>query len=63
MSRTERSSRRVASKAGRILADPDADPAAKSLAGSTLTQAPDRTWRDRRRQRRRRRSRGYAEEN
>ncbi len=64
MSRTERrSSRRRASKGGRFLADPDADPDAKSFAGPTLTQAPDRAWRDRRRQRRRRLARHYGEGN
>ena len=62
MSRTERrSSRRRASKGGRFLADPDADPDVKSFAGPTPTQAPDRAWRDRRRQRRRRRARHYGE--
>lgn len=62
MSRTERrSSRRAASKGGRNPTDPDADRDAKSFAGPTLTQKPDRAWRDRRRQRRRRLARRYGE--
>lgn len=38
----EQTSPRVASKAGRTLADPKATKAQKSIAGSALTQARDR---------------------
>lgn len=42
MHRKERTSRRVASQAGRILRDPAATSREKTLAGSALSQAPDR---------------------
>lgn len=61
MSRTERTARRLASRAGRFLADRGADPASKSLAEPAPTEAPERTRRDRRR-RRRRRGREYSED-
>lgn len=41
----ERSSKRLASLAGRTLHDKNADPAKRSLAASVLTQAPNRTRR------------------
>lgn len=61
MSRTERTSRRLASRAGRFLAGRTTDPASKSLAEPAPTEAPERTRRDRRR-RRRRRTREYTED-
>lgn len=42
MSRNEKTSRKVASKAAKILSNPRSSKAAKSVAGSALTQAPDR---------------------
>jgi hypothetical protein len=42
MQKKERTSRRVASQAGRILRDPSASAREKTLAGSALSQAPDR---------------------
>ena len=41
MARNEKTSKSVASKAAKILRDPKASKAAKSVAGSALTQAPD----------------------
>ena len=41
-SKGEETSDKVASTAGKILQDPQASKAAKSLAGSALTQAPDK---------------------
>jgi hypothetical protein len=38
----ERTSAKVASKAAKILSDPKATPEAKSVAGSDLTQAPNK---------------------
>lgn len=43
MARNERTSASVASKAARVLRDPNASPEAKSVAASALTQAPDAT--------------------
>ena len=37
----ERTSKKVASKAAKILRDPKASKEEKSIAGSALTQAPD----------------------
>ncbi len=42
MTKSERTSRRVASEAGRILRDPGASSREKTVAGSALSQAPDR---------------------
>jgi len=42
MARNERTSKRVASKAGRLLRKKSTSKATKSVAGSALTQAPDR---------------------
>lgn len=42
MAKNERTSKKVASKAAKILREPKATKAAKSVAGSALTQAPDR---------------------
>lgn len=42
MARNEKTSKRVASKAAKILRDPKASKTAKSVAASALTQAPDR---------------------
>lgn len=42
MAKNERTSRKVASKAGKILRDPKATKAEKSVAASALTQAPDK---------------------
>lgn len=42
MSKNERTSASVASKASAVLRDPNASPEAKSVAASALTQAPDR---------------------
>jgi hypothetical protein len=53
MDKFERTSRRVASQAGRILRDPDASSREKTVAGSALSQAPDRSA-ERRHTRRRR---------
>jgi len=41
MAKSEHTSKRVASKAAKILGDPKASSAAKSVAGSALTQRPD----------------------
>jgi hypothetical protein len=42
MARNEKTSKSVASKAGRILRDPKSTKAEKSVAGSALTQRADR---------------------
>jgi len=42
MARNEKTSKAVASKAGKILRNPKSSKAAKSVAASALTQAPDR---------------------
>jgi len=42
MARNETTSRKVASKAARLLANPKTPKAVKSVAASALTQAPDR---------------------
>jgi hypothetical protein len=42
MARNEKTSKKVASKAGKILRNPKSSKAAKSVAASALTQAPDR---------------------
>lgn len=43
MARNERTSPKVASKASKIMRDPKATKAEKSVAASALTQAPDRS--------------------
>ncbi|MFO1429859.1 MAG: hypothetical protein U1F76_06925 [Candidatus Competibacteraceae bacterium] len=45
--RNERTSRRVAAMAGKVLRDPDASSEERSLAASALTQAPDKPTRKR----------------
>jgi hypothetical protein len=42
MAKNEKSSSKTASLAGRVLSQKSATKAAKSLAGSVLTQAPDK---------------------
>lgn len=42
MAKNEKTSASVASKAGKILSNPKSSKAAKSVAGSALTQAPDK---------------------
>lgn len=42
MSKNERTSKAVATKASKVLADPKSTKAMKSIAASALTQAPDR---------------------
>jgi hypothetical protein len=42
MATNEKTSAKVASKAAKILANPNSSKAAKSVAGSALTQAPPR---------------------
>ena len=42
MARNERTSKRVASKAGKQLANKKSTPAQKSVAASALTQAPNK---------------------
>ena len=42
MGKNEKTSKKVASKASKILRNPKSSKAAKSVAGSALTQAPDR---------------------
>ncbi len=42
MSNNEKSSKKLASLAGKVLQQKSATEAAKKLAGSVLTQAPDR---------------------
>ena len=41
MTRYERTSKKVASKAGKLLSNPKTPKAVKSVAASALTQAPD----------------------
>lgn len=43
MARNERTSPKVASKASKIMRDPKATKAEKSVTASALTQAPDRS--------------------
>ena len=42
MARNEKTSKKVASKAAKILSNPKSSKAAKSVAGSALTQAPNK---------------------
>lgn len=42
MSKNERTSKAVATKASKVLADPKSTKAMKSIAASALTQAPNR---------------------
>lgn len=42
MAQNEKTSKRLATLAAKVLADPKASEDAKSLAGSVLTQAPDK---------------------
>jgi hypothetical protein len=42
MAKNERTSKSVATKASKVLADPRSTKAMKSIAASALTQAPDR---------------------
>lgn len=42
MAKNERTSKAVATKAGKILADPKSTKAMKTVAASALTQAPDK---------------------
>ncbi|MCX7563430.1 hypothetical protein OS176_07740 [Xanthomonadaceae bacterium XH05] len=42
MSKNEKTSKGVASKAAKLLRNPASSKAVKSVAGSTLTQAPNR---------------------
>lgn len=42
MAKNEKTSKRVASKASKILRNPKSSKTAKSVAGSALTQAPDK---------------------
>lgn len=42
MGKNEKSSPRVASKAAKVLSNPNSSKTAKTLAGSVLTQAADR---------------------
>lgn len=42
MARNERTSAKVASKAGKILSNPKSTPSQKSVAASALTQARDK---------------------
>lgn len=42
MARNEKTSKKVASKASKLLKSPRTSKAVKSVAGSALTQAPDR---------------------
>jgi len=42
MASNEKTSKKVASKASKILRNPKSSKAAKSVAGSALTQAPDK---------------------
>ena len=48
MIRNEQTSKRVASKASRLLANPKTPKAVKSVAASALTQTPDRKGRSKR---------------
>jgi hypothetical protein len=45
MAKNERTSRSVASKASKLLSNPKTPKPVKSVAGSALTQAPDRKGR------------------
>ncbi len=42
MAKNERTSKSVASKASKVLADPKSSKAMKSIAASALTQSPDK---------------------
>jgi hypothetical protein len=42
MAKNEKTSKKAASTAGKILRDPKSSKEAKSIAGSALTQAPDK---------------------
>ena len=42
MAENEKTSKRLASLAAKVLADPNSTPEARALAGSVLTQAPDK---------------------
>ena len=42
MAKNEQTSKRVGTKASKVLRDPNASKAAKSAAGSALSQRPDR---------------------
>jgi hypothetical protein len=42
MARSERTSKSVASKAGKLLANPSSSKTVKSVAASALTQAPNK---------------------
>lgn len=42
MAKNEKTSRKVASKASRLLSNPKTSKAVRSVAGSALTQAPDK---------------------
>jgi len=42
MAKNERTSKKAASNAAKVLRDPKSSKAAKSAAGSALTQAPDK---------------------
>ena len=42
MARSERTSAKVASKAAKVLSNPASSKTAKSIAGSALTQAPNK---------------------
>lgn len=49
MAKNERTSRRVASKASKLLANPKSSKAVRSVAASALTQAPDRKGKSKKR--------------
>lgn len=51
MAKNEKTSKSVASKASKILRNPKSTKAQKSVAGSALTQAPDRKGRGKPRKR------------
>jgi len=42
MAKNEKTSKSVASQASKVLRNPNSSKAAKSIAGSALTQAPDK---------------------
>ena len=48
MAKNERTSKKVASKAAKLLANPKTPKAVKSVAASALTQSPDRKRRGKR---------------
>jgi hypothetical protein len=48
MARNEKTSKKVASKAGKLLRSPKSSKPTKSVAGSALTQAPDKKRRAKR---------------